>query len=195
MISLDINFSLHRSAIEDNDVKELFSKCGTVKDVSIPRRKDSSDSRGFAFIEMATKDEMEKAVQELDGVELGGRAINARVSLSKDELPTKPNKEKPVRRPRGPDGPKIYVGNLPYGVAEDELKALFSDYGTVSSVYLVKDDDGKDRGFGFITMSSEEEVDVAVAKIDGSFFQGRRLAARRPLAEGEKSEQSNRKYL
>jgi nucleolin len=139
---------------------------------------------------MASRDEMEKAVEELDGIELGGRAIQARVSLPKDKLPTKAAREKPARRPRGPDGPKIYVGNLPYGVAEDDLKELFAEHGEVVSVYLVKDDDGKDRGFGFITMGNDEAVDVAVAKIDGSFFQGRRLAARRPLAEGEKSEQA-----
>ena len=76
------------------------------------------------------------------------------------------------------------------GVQTCALPILFAEHGEVASVYLVKDDDGKDRGFGFITMSSDAEVDVAVAKIDGSFFQGRRLAARRPLAEGEKSEQS-----
>ena len=39
-------------------------------------------------------------------------------------------------------------------------------------------------------MGSEEAVTVAVSNIDGTFFQGRRLAARRPLAEGEKAEQT-----
>jgi hypothetical protein len=44
-------------------------------------------------------------------------------------------------------------------------------------------------------MASEEAVDAAVSKIDGSFFQGRRLAARRPLAEGAKAEPTPpRKY-
>ena len=182
--------SMNSTAIENKDVEELFSRCGTVKDVSIPRRKDSPDSRGFAFIEMSTKEEMERAVEELDGLELGGRPIQARVSLAKDKLPSKAGKEKAQRRPRGPEGPKIYVGNLPYGVAEDDLKELFAEHGDVVNVYLVKDDDGKDRGFGFVTMGSEEAVTVAVSNIDGTFFQGRRLAARRPLAEGEKAEQT-----
>ena len=136
---------------------------------------------------MASKAEMEEAVEKLDGSDLGGRAIQARVSLPKEKLPVK--KDKPARRARGgTDGPKIYVGNLPYGVDEAELSAFFAEHGEVASVYLVKDDQGQDRGFGFITMATEEGVDAAVSKVDGSFFQGRRLAARRPLAEGERAE-------
>lgn len=177
-----------KSVVDDKEVAEFFGKAGTVKDISIPRRKDSTDSRGFAFVEMASREEMERAVEQLDGSDFGGRAIQARVSLPKDKLPTKSSREKPAKRARGPDGPKVYVGNLPYGVAENDLKELFSEHGEVVSVFLVKDDDGQDRGFGFVTMGSEEAVDAAVSKIDGSFFQGRRLAARRPLAEGAKAE-------
>jgi RNA recognition motif-containing protein len=99
-----------KSVVDDKEVEEFFGKVGTVKDVSIPRRKDSTDSRGFAFIEMASREEMERAVEQLDGTEFGGRAIQARVSLPKEKLPTKNSKEKPAKRARGPDGPKVYVG-------------------------------------------------------------------------------------
>jgi RNA recognition motif-containing protein len=188
------NFVLF-SAVEDDEMRDIFSKAGTVKEVTIPRRKDSADSRGFAFIEMASKEDMEKAVQELDGYEFGGRAIQARVSLTKDQLPTKVKKEKSVKRSRAPEGPKVYVGNLPFDVAPDALKELFEKYGEVTNVFLVKDNDGQSRGFGFVAMKTEEDVDAAIAEVDGIIFQGRRLAARRPLAEGEKSKSIPRKLI
>lgn len=131
-------------------------------------------------------EEVEKVVAELDGKELGGRNIQARVSLPKEKLT--PSEKKPVKRNRGPEGPKIYVGNLPYGVAESDLSEFMSEHGEVANVYLARDENNKDRGFGFVTMASEEGVEAAIAAVDGSFFQGRRLAARKPLPEGSRSE-------
>eukprot|EP00545_Synedropsis_sp_CCMP1620_P000452 CAMPEP_0119008136 /NCGR_PEP_ID=MMETSP1176-20130426/3483_1 /TAXON_ID=265551 /ORGANISM="Synedropsis recta cf, Strain CCMP1620" /LENGTH=545 /DNA_ID=CAMNT_0006960409 /DNA_START=32 /DNA_END=1666 /DNA_ORIENTATION=+ len=173
--------------VDDKDLKAFFEECGTVKDLSVPRRKETNDSRGFAFVDMASMEEVEKAVAALNGKDFGGRAMNARVSLPKEQLP-KGEGAKPPRRNRGPDGPKIYIGNLPYGIDEAELTKFIAEHGEVANVYLARDDDGKDRGFGFVTMASEEAVEAAIAGVDGSFFQGRRLAARRPLPEGSRSE-------
>ena len=56
---------------------------------------------------------------------------------------------------------KIYVGNLPFTSTEDEIRELFSQYGTVSSVALITDrDTGAPRGFGFVEM--EEGGDEAI---------------------------------
>lgn len=133
---------------------------------------------------MSSREDLEKALAGMDGKDFGGRVLTAKESLPKDKLP---KKERQPRRPQHGDQPKIYVGNLPYGVAEAELTEHFSAHGEVANVYLARDESGKDRGFGFITMGSQEEVDVAVEAVDGSFFQGRRLAARRPLPQGAKA--------
>jgi nucleolin len=180
----------NKTAVDDKELEDVFASCGTVKNISIPRRKETNDSRGFAFIDMASMAEVEKAVEELNGKDFGGRALQTRVSLPKEQVP---KGEKPAnKRPRGPDGPKIYIGNLPYGVSEDDIKEYISEHGEVANVFLARDNDGKDRGFGFVTMASEELVEAAIAGVDGSFFQGRRLAARRPLPEGAKTEKKPR---
>ena len=49
---------------------------------------------------------------------------------------------------------KIYVGNLPFSASDDEIRSLFSEYGTVESVALITDrDTGRPRGFGFVEMA------------------------------------------
>lgn len=50
---------------------------------------------------------------------------------------------------------KIYVGNLPFSATSDEVRELFSAYGSVESVQLITDrETGRPRGFGFVEMSS-----------------------------------------
>jgi len=56
----------------------------------------------------------------------------------------------------------MYIGNLAFGVTEEELKELFSVYGEVASISLVKDRfSGQSKGFGFIEMPSNSEADKA----------------------------------
>ena len=70
----------------------------------------------------------------------------------------------------------IYVGNLSYQVGEDELKQVFSEYGTVKKAQLPIDrETGRVRGFGFVEMSSDAEEEAAIAALDGSEWMGRSL--------------------
>ncbi len=71
---------------------------------------------------------------------------------------------------------KLYVGNLPFGSAEDTIKELFSDIGKVDEVALIKYKmTGKSRGFAFVTMSSEEDARKGIDTLDGKEFEGRKL--------------------
>jgi len=68
----------------------------------------------------------------------------------------------------------IYVGNLPFSTSEDEVRNLFSAYGTVDNVSLIADrETGRLRGFGFVEMSSGG--DEAIAALNQTELGGRRL--------------------
>lgn len=69
---------------------------------------------------------------------------------------------------------KIYVGNLPFTASDDEVRALFSEYGTVESVNLITDrETGRPRGFGFVEMASGG--DEAIRAINAKTMDGRSL--------------------
>lgn len=69
---------------------------------------------------------------------------------------------------------RIYVGNLPFTATEDEIKELFSQYGTVGAVNLITDrQTGQPRGFGFVEM--DEGANEAIAALDQKEFGGRNL--------------------
>lgn len=70
---------------------------------------------------------------------------------------------------------KIYVGNLSFQTTEEEVRELFSEYGSVESVAMISDrDTGRFRGFCFVEMDSEA-ADAAIAALDGKEVGGRSL--------------------
>ncbi len=70
----------------------------------------------------------------------------------------------------------IYVGNLSYDVTEDDLRAVFADYGEVKRVYLPVDRETKrKRGFGFVEMNSDDEESKAIETLDGAQWMGREI--------------------
>jgi cold-inducible RNA-binding protein len=59
-----------------NDLQTLFAQAGTVESVSLIEDRETGRSRGFGFVEMSTKEEGAAAIQQFNGTELGGRALN-----------------------------------------------------------------------------------------------------------------------
>ena len=71
---------------------------------------------------------------------------------------------------------KLYVGNLSYSTTEDDLRTLFTEAGTVSSVALIKDrDSGQSKGFAFITMNEQSEADKAISMFNAYSLAGNEL--------------------
>lgn len=70
----------------------------------------------------------------------------------------------------------LYVGNLQWKTTEDDLKELFSHYGTVNSATIIMDrETGRSKGFGFVEMNSNEEADEAVKNLNEKELGGRNL--------------------
>ena len=70
----------------------------------------------------------------------------------------------------------IYVGNLPWATNQDDLHAMFAQYGAVTRAQIVMDrDTGRSRGFGFVEMANQEEADAAIAALNNMDMNGRPL--------------------
>ena len=73
-------------------------------------------------------------------------------------------------------GNKLYVGNLPYGVRDNDLEQAFSQYGAVTSARVMMErDTGRSKGFGFVEMGSEAEAQAAIQGMNGQPLGGRSL--------------------
>src|SRR5258705_2932441 len=87
-------------------LREYFAQCGTVESASVITDKFSGQSRGFGFVEMATSEEAQRAISELNGKDLDGRKIT--VNVSNPRTPGSGGG-------RGPGGPRGGGGRRPRG--------------------------------------------------------------------------------
>ena len=81
----------------------------------------------------------------------------------------------------------IYVGNLSWQMTDDDLSNLFTQYGTVTSAKILKEKNtGRSKGFGFVEMEDEEAAKAAIAALNESEVQGRKLIVNesQPRPEG-----------
>src|SRR5919205_393221 len=71
-------------------------------------------------------------------------------------------------------GNKLYVGNLPYSVRDNDLEEAFSQFGSVTSAKVMMDrDTGRSKGFGFVEMGSDAEAQAAINGMNGQALDGR----------------------
>jgi len=82
----------------------------------------------------------------------------------------------------------MYIGNLSYNVTEDDLKDLFSEFGEVVNVNIIKDKfSGQSKGFGFVEMPSNSEADKAIKALNGNELKGRNIK----VSQGERRRKSS----
>ncbi|HEY1869698.1 MAG TPA: RNA-binding protein, partial [Chitinophagaceae bacterium] len=81
----------------------------------------------------------------------------------------------------------IYVGNLSWGLKDQDLANLFAPFGEVTSAKIVTDKfTQRSKGFGFVEMANDEEAQAAIAQLNGTEIEGRSLVVNesRPKQEG-----------
>lgn len=71
---------------------------------------------------------------------------------------------------------KLYVGNLPFSVTSEELKAMFSAYGEITEAMVISNKfSGRSKGFGFVTLTDDTQAAKAITEMNGKDMQGRKL--------------------
>lgn len=91
---------------------------------------------------------------------------------------------------------KLYVGNIPYRMTSDDLKAAFEPVGEVVEAIVISDKmSGRSKGFGFVTMVDDAVAAKAVEEMDGKEYEGRpiRVSIARPLERREKRDFGGRR--
>ncbi|KAK9072377.1 hypothetical protein SSX86_008811 [Deinandra increscens subsp. villosa] len=158
--------------VDSEQLAQLFQQAGVVEISEVIYNRETDQSRGFGFVTMSTVEEAEKAVEMLHRYEIGGRYLTVNKAAPRGSRP-----ERVERSPQS-SGPsyRVYVGNLPWDVDDVRLEQLFSEHGKVVAARVVYDrESGRSRGFGFVTMSSESELNDAIENLDGQSLGGRAI--------------------
>ncbi|KAK9925404.1 hypothetical protein M0R45_033728 [Rubus argutus] len=155
--------------VDSEKLANIFNEAGVVEIAEVIYNRETDQSRGFGFVTMSTVEEAEKAVELFNRYDLGGRALTVNKAAPRGSRPERPPR---VNEP----SVRIYIGNLPWQVDNSRLEQVFSEHGNVVSARVVYDrETGRSRGFGFVTMATETEVEDAIAALDGQSLDGRAI--------------------
>lgn len=90
---------------------------------------------------------------------------------------------------------KLYVGNLPYTVNEDQLRELFAQAGEVQTVNIITDrDTGRSKGFGFVEMATEDGAKEAIKRFNGYSIDNRSLTVNEARPREERPSGGGRRF-
>ncbi|CAH2078042.1 unnamed protein product [Thlaspi arvense] len=155
--------------VDSQALAMLFEQAGTVEIAEVIYNRETDQSRGFGFVTMSSVEEAETAVEKFNRYDLNGRLLTVNKAA--------PRGSRPERQPRTYEPAfRVYVGNLPWDVDNGRLEQLFSEHGKVVEARVVYDrETGRSRGFGFVTMSNEAELNDAIAALDGQNMEGRAI--------------------
>ncbi|XP_043687236.1 28 kDa ribonucleoprotein, chloroplastic-like [Telopea speciosissima] len=155
--------------MDSEKLAQLFDQAGIVEVAEVIYNRETDRSRGFGFVTMSTVEEAEKAVEMFHRYDVSGRLLTVNKAAPRGSQPERPPRMfEPSFR--------IYVGNLPWQVDNARLEQVFSEHGKVVDARVVYDrETGRSRGFGFVTMASQSELDDAIAALDGQSLDGRAI--------------------
>ena len=89
----------------------------------------------------------------------------------------------------------IYVGNLPYSVTDDDLRAAFAEFGDVASAKIIMDRySGRSKGFGFVEMDNDTEAEEAIKSLDNTDMHGRNLRVNQAKPRADRPQRRESRY-
>ncbi|KAM7003429.1 LOW QUALITY PROTEIN: RNA-binding protein 28 [Tautogolabrus adspersus] len=178
--------SLPASASNER-LEEIFSEIGPVKQCFVVREKGTEKCRGFGFVTYSMEEDAQRAMKEVkdyDGQRLSlsvaKRKINdkekRKAATQEQPAPPKDNEQKLKGFRKNSLKSRLIIRNLSFKCSEDDLKQVFSKFGTVLESKIPLKPDGKMRGFAFVLFKNVSEASRALNALNLKEIKGRQVA-------------------
>ncbi|EOY08042.1 Poly(A) binding protein 7 [Theobroma cacao] len=177
MLSPDVKYTnLYMKNLDADITEELlqdkFSKFGEIASLFVAKDENGS-SRGFGFVNFESPDDAKRAMEAMNGSQLGSKVLyvaRAQKKAEREQILRRQFEEKRKAQVMKYKASNVYVKNIDDDVTDEELKEHFSQCGTITSSKLMRDDKGISKGFGFVCFSTPEEATKAVSTFHGHMF-------------------------
>lgn len=175
---------------DENALRPIFSEFGTVGDVIIIRDRETGAHKGCAFVRMASITRADNAIRSLNNVKsldpsLG--QLQVKYAAGEHERLGLPEENSGA----GVDQAKLFIGSLPKNVTENDVMNVFSRFGSIDEVFIMKDDHKQAKGrsgCAFVKFTYKEEAFHAIANLNGKFtMNGSTRAMEVRFAENKKN--------
>merc|ERR1712156_779388 len=173
--------------IDNKAMYDTFSAFGNILSCKVAQDMSNGESKGYGFAHFETEEAALNDIQKVNGMLLNGKKVYVgRFVPRKDrdmELGEKARKFS-----------NVYVKNINDEYDEAKLNEMFQKYGKISSVKVMKSDDGKSKGFGFVSFESPEEAMNACEELNGQDLDGKTVFVGRAQKKAERQAELKKKF-
>jgi len=171
-------------SIDHKALFDTFSQFGNIISCKV-EMEDNGESKGYAYIQFATQEGADLAVQKVNGKMLNDKKVFVG--------PFVPRKER-LQQLGAQQFTNVFVKNLPESIDDEKLKSMFSSYGPITSALVMRDEVNKSRSFGFVNFENPDDAGQAVQELNGKEVDGRSIFVGRAQKKTERQSELRSKF-
>uniref|UniRef100_A0A7N6AKI2 Polyadenylate-binding protein n=1 Tax=Anabas testudineus TaxID=64144 RepID=A0A7N6AKI2_ANATE len=172
-------------SIDNKALYDTFSAFGNILSCKVVC--DENGSKGYGFVHFETHEAAERAIEKMNGMLLNDRKVFVGRFKSRKEREAELGA-------RAREFTNVYIKNFGEDMDDEKLKELFGKYGPALSIRVMTDENGKSKGFGFVSFERHEDAQKAVDDMNGKELNGRQVYVGRAQKKGERQNELKRKF-
>ncbi|XP_073006425.1 polyadenylate-binding protein 7-like [Typha latifolia] len=173
------------SSTDDTRLQEIFSEYGTILSCKVSRDTDGKN-RGYGFVQYDSQESAISAITKLNNSFHDGKQIYVAKFIKKSERLAAQNPEDKYTN--------LYMKNLDQDITEELIKVKFSEFGSIVTAKIEKDENGNSKGFGFCSFESADSAKRAREAMDGVQLGSKTLYVARAQKKSERQQILRRLY-
>ena len=172
------------TSLDNKALHDTFAAFGTI--LSCKVAVDSNgQSKGYGFVQFDNEESAHNAIKQLNGMLFNDKQVYVGLFVRNQER---------ARTNGSPKFTNVYVKNISEIVSDEDLKKLFSTFGTITSAVVMRDANGKSRGFGFVNFQSSDAAAAAVEQLNGTTNDDKVLFVGRAQRKSEREAELKAKF-
>jgi len=176
-------------SIDNKAMYDTFSAFGNILSCKVVQDVTSSDSKGYGFVHFETEESANSAIQKVNGMLLNGKKVFVGKFISRKEREQELG-EKAKRFTN------VFIKNFGDDLTEEDLTNMFAKFGKIASLKVMKGDDEKSKGFGFVSFEQAEQAEAAVEEFNGKeISEGKTLYVGRAQKKAERQAELKKKQI
>ncbi|UYV79045.1 PABPC4 [Cordylochernes scorpioides] len=173
-------------SIDNKAMYDTFSAFGNILSCKVATDEEGN-SKGYGFVHFETEDAASNAISKVNGMLLNGRKVYVGKFI--------PHKEREkLMGEKARRFMNVYIKNFEDALDDEKLRELFEKYGRITSAKVMYDENGKSKGFGFVSYEEPESAEKAVQDLNEKVIDGRTLYVGRAQKKAERQAELRRKF-
>ncbi|KAL3321909.1 hypothetical protein AABB24_039497, partial [Solanum stoloniferum] len=171
-------------SIDNKALHDTFSSFGNILSCKIATD-SNGQSKGYGFVQFDNEESAQGAIDKLNGMLMNDKQVYVGHFLRKQERESTTGMIK---------FNNVYVKNLAESATDDELKNVFGEFGSITSAVVMRDADGKSKGFGFVNFEDADAAAKAVEALNGKKFDEKEWYVGKAQKKSEREQELKNKF-